>query len=68
MSVAGATGEVQNALVMGAPPVAVYGVPMLMSVCARYDVCPLEEPATAIAAAMTMAPATTHQRRTTRRT
>ena len=27
ISVAGATGEVQKALVMAAPPVAVYGVP-----------------------------------------
>ena len=35
MSCAGAMGEVQNALVMAAPPVAVYGVPRLISVCAR---------------------------------
>ena len=35
ISVAGAIGEVQNALVMAAPPVAVYGVPRLIRVCAR---------------------------------
>ena len=35
ISVAGATGEVQNALVMAAPPVAVNGVPRLISVDAR---------------------------------
>ncbi len=35
ISVAGATGEVQKALVMAAPPVAVKGVPMLIRVCAR---------------------------------
>ena len=55
ISVAGAIGDVQNALVMAAPPVAVYGVPRLISVCARYVVCPLEEPAAAIATATTTA-------------
>ena len=35
ISVAGAIGEVQNALVMAAPPVAVNGVPRLISTCAR---------------------------------
>ena len=35
ISVAGAIGDVQKALVIAAPPVAVYGVPRLISVCAR---------------------------------
>ena len=68
MRVAGATGEVQNALVIAAPPVAVNGVPMLISVCARNVVCPLEEPASAIATATTIEATTIHQRRRTRRT
>src|SRR4051794_21790240 len=62
---AGAIGDVQNALVIADPPVAVYGVPRAISVEARKLVCPPEEDASAMTMATTIVASTIHQRRTT---